>query len=317
MYVGPLLRSIRQTTDGSVRVLVVDNRSRDDSASTAENEIGRGSVVRLTENLGFAYACNLGARLATTEYVVFLNNDTLVGGSWLTALLQSMRDGEVAAACGKVLSLTDSSLLNSAGGLCDLFGFAWNRGNGEPDMGRYDRTDETFYAPGICLAVRRDLFLRVGGFDESYFMYLEDLDCSWRLRLAGYRVVYTPESIIRHRWMSASKHRPDVTYLFHRNRLRTILKNHSSQTLSWILPVYVFLQVALSIWVITRNRPQELIAILRAIAWNLRQAKSTVIERRRAQSLRKVPDKEIMKHMYRGVAGILFALGRLRHPALV
>jgi len=310
------VKSLLNTSPKGTEIIIVDNGSRDGSLDLIKALLPERNIVSLKTNTGFAYACNLGAQQAESEILVFMNSDTVALKGWIEPLLEALNTEGVGACTPKLKMLKGSNILNSCGGICDRLGFGWNRGIGETDTGQYNSTGECFYAVGACLATRKSLFESLGGFDQDYFMYLEDLDYSWRLRLAGYGIRYVPTSTVLHRWMGSIKDRRLVRYLYHRNRLRTILKNYGFQKLHFLLPVYLTLQVALIAWLAAANDKIETANVTKAILWNMRHLKETLRARLRTQSSRRVLDKTIEKHMFKGLASIYFALGTLKHPLI-
>ena len=233
----------------------------------------------------------------------------------MSKLVSPLRDHRNGAACSKVLFPGVQHLIDSCGGVSDIYGFAWNRGKGEIDRGQYDDS-RCFYAVGSSLAIRRDAFEAVGGFDKDLFMYLEDVDLSWRLRLQGLNILCVSKSRVVH--MSGIKRlrRTDIQYLFNRNRLRMILKNYSPRGLLSVVPRYLVLQIGLVIWVMTRLRGDELRAILAAWLWNARHLRDAIRCRGLVQARRKVDDSTATAHMIKKPAGVLFLLGMIRNPVL-
>ena len=173
-----------------------------------------------------------------------------------------------------------------------------------------------FWLPGCCFAIRKNVFNQIGGFDESLFLFLEDVDLSWRMRLAGWDLHFVPESVVLHKYMASTSelHPSDIQYLFNRNRPRLILKNYSSKSLARIIPIYTVLQLGLMIWVLMRRRSWELRALLAAWLWNLRNLSGSIIARLQVQALRVRKDSELLQYMYRGIAGVHLAIGTMKHP---
>jgi len=299
------------TYSRDAEIIVVDN---DDLPAEFMSAFPGVKLFRSLGNVGFGSACNRGARLSKGSVLVFMNNDVIVGPGWLHELLAPLSDPAVGAACPLVLFRDRPNLVNAAGGDSDLLAFAWNRNLLWPR----DSLSQgpLFYAPGSCFAVKTGAFRKVGGFDEFLFLFLEDVDLSWRMRLAGWEIALASESVVFHKWMaSTSKLTPsDIQYLFNRNRLRLILKNYGNTKLLEIVPMYLSLQIGLLLWIMTRRQGLELRAVLAAWLWNLRNLSHTIRARLRAQHLRAKSDSEIIRYMYRGVAGVHLALGTMKHP---
>ena len=309
------VRSVLKVSGENVEIVVVDNASLDKSAEVVRN-LRSVRLIRLSSNVGYGEACNIGAKNSTGVYLIFLNNDTVVREMWLSELLSCLEDQSNAAVCSKVTLLTTPEVIDSCGGVSDIYGFAWSRGNGEIDLGQYNDSPPCFYAVGSSLAVRRDAFETVGGFDKDLFMYLEDVDLSWRFRLLGFNIRCASGSKVLHRSGIARMKTTDIQYLFNRNRLRMILKNYSLRSLLSIMPRYVVLQIGLVIWIMSRLRGDELRTILAAWLWNAKHLRDTVQTRRIVQARRIVDDNSITKHMMKSPAGVLFLLGLVRNPVL-
>jgi len=203
------------------RTWVIDNASSDDSADIAARHRLAPHVVRLDRNVGFAGAAALGLADATTPYLVVLNQDAVVGAGWLSALLAGFDDGSVAAVTPKVLLAADGRL-NNTGVLVAADGYGRDRGLHEPDDGRYDAELDVFGFSGTAAAMRVDAARAVGGFDPVFFLYYEDTDLSWRLRLAGHRVRYAPAAVVRHHH-GASSQLGSPTFAFHNERNRLLM----------------------------------------------------------------------------------------------
>lgn len=175
-------------------VILADDHSMDETPEVAELITGL-ICVRNTKNLGFLLNCNKAAKAAKGKYIVFLNNDTTPFTNWLSELLAPLvRD--------KKVGLTGSMLLYSDGTLQEAGGFifedasGWNYGrNGDPDDCRYSFVREVDYCSGASIAISKELWTQLGGFDEYYEpAYYEDTDLAFRIRSLGYKVVYTPFS---------------------------------------------------------------------------------------------------------------------------
>jgi glycosyltransferase involved in cell wall biosynthesis len=154
---------------------------------------------RNAQNLGFIGACNAGAELAAGEFVVFLNNDTTVSPGWLDALLDTFVRHPDTGLAGSKLVYPDGRL-QEAGGIVFADGSGWNYGRFEdPAHPRFNFVREVDYCSGASIALRRDLFLQLGGFDSHYApAYYEDTDLAMRIRAAGLKVRYQPASVVVH-----------------------------------------------------------------------------------------------------------------------
>ncbi|MDQ7857889.1 MAG: glycosyltransferase [Armatimonadota bacterium] len=229
-------------------VLLVDNGSTDGSPEWVRARFPWVRVVELGENLGFAEGNNRGAREARGGIVVFLNTDTRVDRAWLRELVAPLLAGDPA------LAATASRMLDWDGTGVDFpvyatllgmpYGAAGDRSVRRPED--YERPQFLLFASGGAMAIRREVFLEVGGFDADYFMYHEDVDLGWRLWLAGYRVLYVPTAVVYHRsGGSASGDAARRYFLGERNALITVVKNAGDAWLARLLP-------ALLLWLLER-----------------------------------------------------------------
>jgi GT2 family glycosyltransferase len=181
-------------------VIVVDDASRDGSRALLQRDYPEVRVVNLSRNRGLAAACNAGAAVARGDVLVMLNNDTEAEPGWLAALMEEFKaHPEVGTVASKLLLFDQRDILHSAGDLYGRDGIPRNRGVWERDRGQYDRDRRIFGGCGGAVAYRRAAWEEAGGFDEQLFMYLEDVDLAWRLRLLGWEAFFAPEARVYHR----------------------------------------------------------------------------------------------------------------------
>ena len=193
------LRAIADCGDASAfEVIVVDDASTDATPRVLPSVPGL-RFHRIPENVGFIGACNAGAELATGDYLVFLNNDTTVQPGWLDALLATFDTHADTGLAGSKLVYPDGRL-QEAGGIVFADGSGWNYGRFEdPADPRYSFVREVDYCSGAAIALRRDLFLELGGFDPLFApAYYEDTDLAMRVRRHGLKVRYQPASVVVH-----------------------------------------------------------------------------------------------------------------------
>ncbi len=232
-------------------VIMVDNNSSDGSVEYVKKNFPWVKIIKLDKNYGFAEGNNIGFRKSRGEYVVFLNNDTKVDKNWLKELVKVAMSDEKIAVCGsKVMFYDKPDRIQFAGGFLDIFGAPWHRGECEKDIGKYNKIDDIFYAFGASMLVKRNIVEKhlKYVFDPKYFIYFEETDFAWRIKLLGYRVVYVPTSIVYHKGGATTKEKPYFVYLLYRNKIWSFKKNFTKPLEYIFLFLVVIRMIPLYIW---------------------------------------------------------------------
>ncbi len=269
--------------------MLVDNASTDGSAEFVRKQFPSVRVLAEGVNHGFAGGCNLAAAAATGECIAFVNNDVRVHPQWLEELVRPLEsDDTVSASQSLVLLYDEPQLVNTSATALNFLGVGWCRDY------RQQRTNipagEIPILSGAAFAVRRQTFLELGGFDEAYFMYHEDVDFSWRLRLASGRLVLAPASLVYHKYRFAGN--PSKNYLLERNRLQTVMKNYRAGTLALIFPALVVAEVGICLLAARQGWLGAKFAGYRDL---VRAFPAMRRKRRRVQALRRVPDRDLAR----------------------
>jgi GT2 family glycosyltransferase len=227
------LNSLFKQTYHAFEIVVVDNGSTDDSISYIDQHFPQVKVVALRNNKGFAAAINAGVRSVKTDYVAFLNNDTEADPDWLNELMTcAQRNPEIASFCSKLLNYDDRKKIDGVGIQINEVGQARSIGWEEKDVGQFEKERLIFGATGGAALFKREIFLKVGGFDEHYFMYSEEVDWAFRAQFLGYKSLYSPKAIIYHKHKATSGKRQDMLeYWQFKNMYMTIIKNFPTSIL--------------------------------------------------------------------------------------
>jgi len=297
------LASLVQTSYSNYEIWLLDNASIDKSCKYVSENFPEVRIIRYPQNLGFAEAYARAIETVDSDYVLLLNNDTeILNANWLRSLVKiTVKETDVGAVACKMVSMTDSSILDSVGGT----GIAYWRGfvdigKSEVDNGQYDYAEfDPFSICGGAALISVSAFKNVGGFDKKLFMYFEDVDLSWRFRLQRYKIRYSPEAKVAHfRGGSAEPATFDGFYFCHRNLLRTIIKN-CGVTLRWALVNYVLYSfILVSIGPFIGSHRSISGKILCGAVWNLRNFKDTYRQRLIIQAGRRLKDTEIIASMF-------------------
>lgn len=222
------------TADENTSVIVADNGSSDGSCKWIEENFTDIKLIKFDTNLGFAEGYNRALDEIDSEYYVLLNSDVEVTEGWLRPLISYLeKNPEVAACQPKILSYRKRDYFEyggAAGGFIDKFGFTFCRGRIfdtiEKDSGQYDDLSEIFWSSGACMAVRAESWKKCGGLDPVFFAHMEEVDLCWRLRNAGYKVFFIPDSVVYHVGGGTLGYEsPFKTYLNFRNNLFLLYKN--------------------------------------------------------------------------------------------
>ena len=229
-----------------VEIMFVDNGSKDGSEEHVRQHWPELTIIQNNANLGFAEGNNVGARQSQQDVLVFVNNDTRVEPDWLTELVTPLLEADdVACSASKMVSW-DGTQIDFVGANLNFYGIADQEAWRMPvEAEGFDQSGEMLMACGGSMAIWREVFLDVGGFDKHFQVYYEDVDLGWRLWILGYRVVFAPKAITYHRHHSTST---KVSYyrrlfLYERNAMYMVLKNYEDANLGKALPAALMLAI--------------------------------------------------------------------------
>lgn len=285
------LDALRAQTYKHLEIILVDNASTDGSQQLVAERYPDVRLLALDRNLGLTGGNNAGFRAAKGDVLVSLNNDTEADpnfvGALVAALVEHPQAGMVAA---KMLLFDRRDTIHSAGDGYGLDGIPFNRGVWQRDDGQFDRPGWIFGGCGGAVAYRRSMLDEVGLFDESFFMYCEDVDLNWRAQLAGWRCWYTPQAIVYHK-LSATGGGPIASFYTGRNTLWVVAKDYPGSLLGRHWP-----DVLRSQWRVSREalrawRGQAARARLRGQLAGLLGWPKMLRQRRAIQSSRRVSDE--------------------------
>lgn len=235
------VRHLQAQTVLPSQVLLVDNASSDDSLEQLP-VWDRLVILRMSRNLGFAAGNNHAVAQCNTEYVALLNPDAFASPDWLEQLLAAAKAHPQSAAFGsRQLCNEDPNRLDGIGDCYHWSGMAWRAGHGQIQHARHLVEREIFAPCAAAALYRRATFVAAGGFDESYFCYMEDVDLGFRLRLAGHTARYAPAAVVRHVGSATSggRHSDFSVFHGHRNMVWTFVKNMPGILFWALLPLHI------------------------------------------------------------------------------
>lgn len=297
-FIVPCLRSLQQQTYPDYTIVVVDNGSVDESKDIIRDQFSDVILIELDRNHGFAGGVNQGIRYALDNHfwgIALFNNDAEADKNWLKELvLAAKSDQKIAAVTSQFLSINGKTI-DSIGDYYSIWGLPFPKGRGMP---RQDSTklEEVFGASGGASLYRADLFRTIGLFDEDFFAYYEDIDVSFRARLAGWKILYQPKAIAYHHiGGTSSKMSGFARYHSIKNMFFVYTKDMPARLFWRYLPRF---WIAVSLVAYNSLRQKQSTAMLRGWLWALIFFPKMLIKRWGIQSRRRASAMEIDQWLY-------------------
>lgn len=305
-FLDACVASIEAQTFQNFELILVDNASADASWEHMVNRWeGAHVLIRNDENLGYAEGNNVGLRVARGQFLVVLNNDTVVDPEWLAELLKAAeRHPEYGMFSSQIRSYAQPEILDTIGVILYRDGMSRGLGRLEP-ADRYSEPRDVFAPSGCAGFYRREMLEQVGLFEKDYFAYCEDTDLGFRGQLAGYRCRYVPTARVYHHYSATTgKYSPLKAYLVERNHLYLRMRLFPKRMLM-LSPLYTLLRYVLQAYGVvmgkgaagkfTESTPAiELVKILlKAYAHAFKHLPALLHQRRQIQAIRRVGSAEI------------------------
>jgi GT2 family glycosyltransferase len=271
-------------------IILVDNGSTDGSVEEVLNNFSDIKILCSEENLGFSSASNIGAQYASGEILAFLNPDTVVSPGWLNELLLALNDPFCGLVTPQILLLANPGRINTCGNLVHFTGMPSCNGFMKK-KGEMEKIELVSSVSGAAFIIKKEVFEKIGGFDDSFFLYAEDTDLSWRAKLAGYKSVYMPKSIIYHHY---NQHfNPAKYYHLERNRYQILLKCFRWKTLFILLPSLITTEIITWAYALLSGR-EFIKSKLEGYLWLVRKLPDILSARHKIQDYRITPDRTIL-----------------------
>lgn len=268
-----LPKLIRYTDPDIADIIIGDNASTDDSILFLNENYPTLSIIKLSENYGFAGGYNKVLDEIESEYYVLLNSDVEVTRNWLDPLVDFMdKNTGVAAIQPKILSQRKKShfeYAGASGGFIDKYGYPFCRGriftSLEKDNGQYDTPFQIFWATGACMMIRKNDFRDAGKFDATFFAHMEEIDLCWRLNARGRKVYCIPQSTVYHvGGATLKKENPQKTYLNFRNNMLMLYKNLGYENFKRIFYTRMYLDYLAALQMVLTGSFKNARAVIKA-----------------------------------------------------
>lgn len=303
-YVEHCVKSILSATYPSLEVIVADNGSTDGSVPGLKEKFGRDrrfKVIEIGENKGPAFARNRGVEVASGKYIAFLDNDTEPERSWLEPLVETLESDPSLGACQcKLLLMNERDRIDYVGDYISNLGFLIQRvPGGEIDTGQADSRDEILSAKSAAMIIRAKVFREIGGFDEDYFIYVEETDLAWRTWLKGSRIIFVPESRVYHEFGTSQvilgdKQNHLVKFHGTKNYITTLLKNLGTLSVLKVVPVHIACWFGIAFWSFTKGQVSDAQNVLKGIFWVFINFNQILKKRSAIQEARVVSDEKLL-----------------------
>jgi GT2 family glycosyltransferase len=289
-FLETLLPALERQRFGDFEVIVIDDASTDDTVAWIEEHHPKVRILVNRRNEGFVKSCNIAADAAYGRWLVLLNNDTEPEADFLAALAQAVCTyPDAAILAGKLLLFDQRTRLHTAGDLLGVDGIPRNRGVWEEDHGQYDGATTIFGGCGGGSAFRREVWQALGGFDEDFWMYIEDADFAFRAQLLGYSARFVPGARAYHQ-LSATGGGALASYYVGRNTLWMIAKNMPTRLLIRHAPRILAAQLRITLDALRNWRGEAARARLRGQLAGLLGLPGQLRKRQLIQERRRVPD---------------------------
>lgn len=285
------LRSIQPVLSDFDEVIVVDNQS----TAVIDKQIPIAfpwvKYIESERNVGVGPGNNIGAKHAQGQYLVFINPDITVTNGWLDSLINVLESHPgVGMVTPKILIMQEPKKINTCGLDVHITGISLCRSLEQPAESRVD-VEEVNAISGTAFIIRKDLFERIGGFDDQVFMYMEDIDISMRGRLAGYTCMFNPNSVVYHKYSLTIG--PKKIFFQEYHRYLILLKTYRLLTLLILLPSLILSEIVTWGFVLLRDQ-KNWKNKLKAYQLVLKNSQHIIKTHRETQLIRKVKDRHLI-----------------------
>jgi GT2 family glycosyltransferase len=289
------LDSLYSQTYSNLEIIIVDNNSTDDSIEFIKKNFSSVAILNSETNLGFSGGNNIGIQKSTGDFILLLNNDTWLESDLITNLMC-----EYFSSASDIIAPHETEYINPTFkrlyATVDLLGHVVTQRNTLPSKARI------FYLSGACLLFKKDFYIQTGGLDTDFFMYMEDVDWFWRMRLLNKKIHQSHDIFFYHSGAGSTGNgiKYNVFLWRNQNTLQMLLKNYKVLNLLWILPLYFIQNFIEMIFFVILLKPKISFSYVQGWIFNIVHIKRTLQKRKIIQSTRVTGDFAIFRKMYLG-----------------
>lgn len=287
------LDSLLSQSHKNIQIIVVDNCSSDGSTEYLKKEYGTVKIIESSKNVGFAGGNNLGISEASGEYILMLNNDAWLESDFIDKSISYIRSSEYDVV-GFLEADYDDPRNKRPRYISKIDPFGYTKSI------ETDSKDDTFNLCGFCLLFKRSLYFETGGLDDNFFMYIEEIDWCWRMRLMGKNLIIFNELAVPHAGSgTVGKGIRYNTFLWRNQNIpQMLIKNYSVANLIWVLPIYIIQNFFEAIFFLAIIRPDIAWSYLAGWGFVIKNIGTILRKRREVQRKRICSDWEIMRKYY-------------------
>jgi len=242
------------------KIYIIDNFSNDSSIKFINENYPKIKIIKLKKNYGYAEGYNLGLKHVKEDMYILLNNDVEVTKNWIKPIIKNFKHNNIHIAQPLMLDLKKPDYFDysgAGGGFIDKYGYPFCRGRIydriEKNLNQYNKTSKIFWASGACFIIRKKIFNKLNGFDNSFFMHQEEIDLCWRAFNQGFNIYCIGESHIYHKGAATLSNNYKKNYYNFRNSLLTLVKNLPKKSLFLVIPVRFFIDFLLFIFFLIKG----------------------------------------------------------------
>ena len=286
--------SIKNQTYKNYEIIFTDNNSADESVKFTEDNYPEINLIKLDHNTGFARAVNEGIKNSKGEYVLLLNNDTECDKFFLEEMLSGFKSETTGSVACKMLNYSDRTKIDDAGDFIKFWGSPYARGHSETDLGQYDNEEYIFGACAGAAIYKREVFDKVGLFDEDFFAYYEDVDFSFRMQLEGYKCFYNPKAVCYHKRGATTNSKMGFqTALCEQNLIALRIKNYPAAMLLKRFPLFILARIKRYLHFLTGHSFLLFTCAVKGYLKGIMKIPESLSKRKMIQSKRKVSTEYI------------------------